>query len=58
MYMYIFQSVREETLLNMWMDCLTTESGILVACQKLHKKSSLVTQMIDEWIERYKQMRT
>ena len=56
--MYIFQSVREETLLNMWMDCLTTESGILVACQKLHKKSSLVTQMIDEWIERYKQMRT
>ena len=33
-----------------------TESGLLVAQQKLTKRPLLVRQMVDEWLDRYRRL--
>lgn len=39
-----------------WMECLVTKGGILVAVQKLGKRPVIVRQMLDEWLDRYRQL--
>ncbi|KAG1684924.1 Ubiquitin thioesterase zranb1-B [Nymphon striatum] len=45
---------REEELLHQWLDCCVTESGILVAQQRIQKFPTLVKQMLDEWLQHYR----
>lgn len=45
---------REESIVREWMEVCVTESGLLVAQQKLTKRPLLVRQMVDEWLERYR----
>ncbi|KAK0165232.1 hypothetical protein PV328_003767 [Microctonus aethiopoides] len=47
---------REETILKQWLDVCTTEGGILVAQQKLHKRPLLVAQMLEEWLNHYRRL--
>ncbi|XP_001602668.2 ubiquitin thioesterase trabid isoform X1 [Nasonia vitripennis] len=47
---------REETILKQWLDVCTTEGGILVAQQKLHKRPLLVAQMVEEWLNHYRRL--
>ncbi|XP_015594248.1 ubiquitin thioesterase trabid isoform X2 [Cephus cinctus] len=47
---------REEVILKQWLDVCTTEGGILVAQQKLHKRPLLVAQMIEEWLNHYRRL--
>lgn len=47
---------QEERLLQSWLDCCFTNSGILVAKQKVTPRPALVGQMIDEWLGRYHEM--
>ncbi|XP_014222757.1 ubiquitin thioesterase trabid isoform X1 [Trichogramma pretiosum] len=47
---------REEAILKQWMDVCTTEGGILVAQQKLHKRPLLVGQMVEEWLNHYRRL--
>lgn len=47
---------REETILRQWLDVCTTEGGILVAQQKIHKKPLLVAQMLEEWLNYYRRL--
>ncbi|XP_041370674.1 ubiquitin thioesterase ZRANB1-like [Gigantopelta aegis] len=47
---------REDSLLNEWLDCCVTKGGILVALQKLGKRPLLVKQMVDEWLDHYRQL--
>ncbi|XP_077992452.1 ubiquitin thioesterase Zranb1-like [Glandiceps talaboti] len=48
----------EERLLHEWMDCMVTEGGNLVAQQVVNKRKrpEKVSQMLDEWLERYRKM--
>ena len=46
----------ELTLLHEWLDCCTTETGILVAKQQLIRPPHLVGQMIEEWLRRYQSL--
>ncbi|ESO93147.1 hypothetical protein LOTGIDRAFT_232866 [Lottia gigantea] len=47
---------REETILREWLDCVVTKGGILAAVQKLDKRPLLVKQMLDEWLDHYRQL--
>lgn len=47
---------REENILKQWLDVCTTEGGILVAQQKLHKRPLLVAQMLEEWLNHYRRL--
>ncbi|KAI0207295.1 Ubiquitin thioesterase zranb1-B [Lamellibrachia satsuma] len=47
---------REEGLFHMWMDCHMTDGGLLVAEQQLTTRPELVRQMVDEWLDRYRQL--
>ncbi|XP_034952312.1 ubiquitin thioesterase trabid isoform X2 [Chelonus insularis] len=47
---------REEAILKQWLDVCTTEGGILVAQQKLHKRPLLVAQMLEEWLNHYRRL--
>lgn len=47
---------REESMLKQWLDVCTTEGGILVAQQKLHKRPLLVAQMVEEWLNHYRRL--
>lgn len=46
----------EEQLMREWLDVCTTDGQILVAQQKLTKKPLLVAQMIEEWLNYYRQL--
>ncbi|UYV75778.1 ZRANB1 [Cordylochernes scorpioides] len=45
---------REEEIMRQWLDCCVTESGILVAQQRIPKRPLLVAQMVEEWLELYR----
>jgi ubiquitin thioesterase ZRANB1 len=46
----------EVSLLHEWLDCCTTESGLLVAKQQLGRQPHLVRQMVEEWLHRYRSL--
>jgi hypothetical protein len=46
----------EAVLLHDWLDCCTTESGILVAKQHLARPPQLVRHMVEEWLDRYRNL--
>lgn len=50
---------QQERLLREWLDCCVTEGGALVAMQKSSRRRGhpLVTQMVDKWLDRYRQIR-
>ena len=56
LYFKFFQFGREEGLFHMWMDCHMTDGGLLVAEQQLTARPELVRQMVDEWLDRYRQL--
>lgn len=47
---------REELLLREWMDCYVTKGGLLVALQRRGRRPAAVKQMVDEWLDRYRQL--
>eukprot|EP00794_Sanderia_malayensis_P005119 gene5119-5768_t len=47
---------QEERLLQTWLDCCFTDNGILVAKQKMTPRPALVGQMIDNWLNRFREM--
>lgn len=47
---------REENLLRQWLDVCVTDSGLLVAQQKLYKRPLLVAQMLEEWLNHYRRL--
>jgi len=47
---------QEEIILRKWLDCCVTESGILVAQVKIYKRPLLVRQMVDEWLNYYRNL--
>ena len=47
---------REDTIMKQWLDVCTTEGGILVAQQKLHKRPLIVAQMLEEWLNHYRSL--
>ncbi|XP_066525722.1 ubiquitin thioesterase zranb1-B isoform X2 [Hoplias malabaricus] len=51
---------QQERLLRQWLDCCVTEGGILVALQKSSRRRnhSLVTQMVEKWLDGYRQLGT
>lgn len=46
----------EETMMRQWLDVCVTESGLMVAQQKLHKRPLLVAQMLEEWLNHYRRI--
>uniref|UniRef100_A0A3Q2UC81 ubiquitinyl hydrolase 1 n=1 Tax=Fundulus heteroclitus TaxID=8078 RepID=A0A3Q2UC81_FUNHE len=50
---------QQEKLLREWLDCCVTDGGLLVAMQKSSRRRShpLVTQMVEKWLDRYRQIR-
>ena len=52
----VLQFGREEGLFHLWMDCHMTDGGLLVAEQQLATRPDLVRQMVDEWLDRYRQL--
>lgn len=47
---------REESILHEWLDCVVTKGGCLVALQKTGKRPLMIKQMVDEWLEHYRQL--
>jgi ubiquitin thioesterase ZRANB1 len=47
---------REEEIIRQWLDCCVTNGGILVAKQKIPRKPLLVAQMMDEWLDFYRNL--
>lgn len=47
---------REEGILHEWLDCVVTKGGCLVALQKTGKRPLMIKQMVDEWLEHYRQL--
>ncbi|XP_030642286.1 ubiquitin thioesterase zranb1-B [Chanos chanos] len=49
---------QQERFLRQWLDCCVTEGGILVALQKSSRRRNhpLVAQMIDKWLDGYRQL--
>uniref|UniRef100_A0A8D8SW55 ubiquitinyl hydrolase 1 n=1 Tax=Cacopsylla melanoneura TaxID=428564 RepID=A0A8D8SW55_9HEMI len=47
---------REESLLKQWLDVGVTESGLLVAQQRLTQPPLLVAQMVEEWLNHYRRL--
>lgn len=45
---------KEEEMIRQWLDCCVTESGVLVAQQKIPKYPLLVSQMVEEWLGLYR----
>ncbi|CAL8235458.1 unnamed protein product [Boreogadus saida] len=50
---------QQEKLLREWLDCCVTEGGVLVALQKSSRRRNhpLVTQMVEKWLDGYRQIR-
>ncbi|RZF36469.1 hypothetical protein LSTR_LSTR011256 [Laodelphax striatellus] len=46
----------EEALLRQWLDVCMTDSGLLVAKQRLSKRPLLVAQMLEEWLNHYRRL--
>ncbi|XP_076468727.1 ubiquitin thioesterase ZRANB1-like [Babylonia areolata] len=49
---------REESLLQEWIDCFRTKGGLLVAVQRRGRQPVAVKQMLEEWLDRYRQLPT
>ena len=47
---------REEALLREWVDCFETKGGLLVALQRRGRQPVSVKQMLEEWLDRYRQL--
>lgn len=47
---------REERLLRQWLDVCVTDSGLLIAQQKLQQRPLLVAQMVEEWLNYYRRL--
>ena len=43
-------------MLRSWMDCLVTQSGLLVAQMPVQKRPLPVQGMLDEWLQRYRHL--
>ncbi|XP_062258010.1 uncharacterized protein LOC133966921 [Platichthys flesus] len=50
---------QQEKLLREWLDCCVTDGGVLVALQKSSRRRNhpLVTQMVEKWLDGYRQIR-
>ncbi|XP_061665621.1 ubiquitin thioesterase ZRANB1 [Syngnathoides biaculeatus] len=50
---------QQEKLLRSWLDCSVTDGGTLAAVQKSSRRRHhpLVTQMLEKWLDTYRQMR-
>ena len=46
----------EERLLKQYCECHVTKAGILTAVQEVGCPHSLVAQLVDEWLDRYRRM--
>ena len=47
---------REEEILRDWLDVLVTESGLLVAQQRIERPPLMVAQMTEEWLNYYRKI--
>jgi len=47
---------REEEILRDWLDVLVTETGLLVAQQKIERPPLMVAQMTEEWLNYYRKI--
>ena len=47
---------REQDIIRQWLDCCVTTGGILAAKQKIPTKPLLVAQMMDEWLDFYRNL--
>ena len=52
----VWQIGCEERLLKQYCECHTTKTGILTAVQDVGCPHSLVSQLVDEWLDRYRRM--
>ena len=43
-------------MLREWIDCFETKGGLLVALQQRGRQRVAVKQMLDEWLDRYRQL--
>ena len=46
----------EELILREWLDVCVTDSGLVVARQKVDKPPLLVAQMTEEWLNHYRKL--
>ena len=46
----------EEMILRQWLDVCVTDSGLIVARQKVAKPPLLVAQMTEEWLNHYRKL--
>jgi ubiquitin thioesterase ZRANB1 len=46
----------EEVILRQWLDVCATESGLVVAQQRIAKPPLLVAQMTEEWLNHYRKL--
>ncbi|KAK3743204.1 hypothetical protein RRG08_064057 [Elysia crispata] len=49
---------KEESVLKEWLHCHKTKGGLLVATQRLGRRPAAVKQMVDEWMDLYRQLQT
>lgn len=47
---------KEESVLKEWLHCHKTKGGLLVATQRLGQRPSTVKQMVEEWMDLYRQL--
>ena len=45
---------REDSIIREWLDCRVTESGILVAIQRLLPRPLMQRHLLDEWMNHYR----
>ena len=45
-----------EAILRQWLDVRVTDSGLIVAVQKMTKPPLLVAQMTEEWLNHYRKL--
>ena len=53
---FVLQIGSEERLLQQYCDCHVTRTGILTAVQDVGCPHSLVAQLVDEWLDRYRRI--
>ena len=56
LFSLVLQIGCEERLLKQYCECHVTRTGILTAVQDAGCPHSLVTQLVDEWLDRYRRM--
>lgn len=47
---------KEEMIMNQWLDVRYTDTGIMVARQRIQKPPLLVGQMLEEWLNHYRRL--